>query len=462
MTQDNRKWMVLVAIGTSTFMTALDTSVVNTVLPVINRSLGSQVATIQWVVTIYLLVVSGLLLSFGRLGDLRGHKSVFLSGFGIFIASSALCGLAPSAGYLIAFRGLQAFGAAMLAANSPAILTKSFPANQRGQALGLQATMTYLGLTVAPSFGGWLTDLLSWRAVFYINVPVGLAAFLLSWRFIPLDEGSRDAERFDLTGALLFMAGLTALLLGLNQGHEWGWTSAPILGMFITAFLFLVIFVYIEKRQAYPMLDLSLFSNRLFTTSTTSALFNYMALFSILFLMPFYLLQGRGLSPSQAGLILTAQPIVMAIIAPLSGTLSDRVGTRLPAVLGMVILAAGLFLLSRLGPTTPLPQVALTLGVAGLGTGTFISPNNSALMGSAPRHRQGIAAGILATARSAGMVLGVGLAGAIFTTILATSQTEGSLFAATQASFLVACGIACMGAFTAMIRGPRAETSQNG
>lgn len=462
MTQDNRKWMVLVAIGTSTFMTALDTSVVNTVLPVINRSLGSQVATIQWVVTIYLLVVSGLLLSFGRLGDLRGHKSVFLSGFGIFIASSALCGLAPSAGYLIAFRGLQAFGAAMLAANSPAILTKSFPANQRGQALGLQATMTYLGLTVAPSFGGWLTDLLSWRAVFYINVPVGLAAFLLSWRFIPLDEGSRDAERFDLTGALLFMAGLTALLLGLNQGHEWGWTSAPILGMFITAFLFLVIFVYIEKRQAYPMLDLSLFSNRLFTTSTTSALFNYMALFSILFLMPFYLLQGRGLSPSQAGLILTAQPIVMAIIAPLSGTLSDRVGTRLPAVLGMVILAAGLFLLSRLGPTTPLPQVALTLGVAGLGTGTFISPNNSALMGSAPRHRQGIAAGILATARSAGMVLGVGLAGAIFTTILATSQTEGSLFAATQASFLVACGIACMGAFTAMIRGPRAETRQNG
>jgi MFS family permease len=147
----------------------------------------------------------------------------------------------------------------------------------------------------------------------------------------------------------------------------------------------------------------------------------------------------------------------MAIIAPLSGTLSDRVGTRLPAVLGMAILAAGLFLLSRLGPNTPLPLVALTLGMAGLGTGTFISPNNSALMGSAPRHRQGIAAGILATARSAGMVLGVGLAGAIFTTVLATSQTEANLFDATQASFLVACGIACLGALTAMIRGPRVE-----
>ena len=450
--QDNRKWLVLVAIGTSTFMTALDTSVVNTVLPVINRSFSSQIATIQWVVTIYLLVVSGLLLSFGRLGDLRGHKPVFLSGFGIFIVSSALCGLAPSAGTLIGFRGLQAFGAAMLAANSPAILTKSFPANQRGQALGLQATMTYLGLTVAPSIGGWLTDWFSWRAVFYINLPVGLAAFLLSWRFIPLDEGTKNAERFDLSGALLFMAGLIALLLGLNQGSEWGWTSAPILILFFTAALFLTVFIFIEKRQAYPMLDLSLFRKRLFTTSTAAALFNYMALFSILFLMPFYLLQGRGLNPSQAGIILTAQPIVMALIAPLSGTLSDRIGTRLPAVLGMVILAASLFLLSRLGPTTPFTLVALLLGLAGLGTGTFISPNNSALMGSAPRHRQGIAAGILATARSVGMVLGVGLAGAIFTTILAVSQSETSLYAATKASFLVACGIASLGAITAFIR----------
>jgi len=450
-THDNRKWLVLAAIGASTFMTALDTSVVNTVLPVINRSLGSQIATIQWVVTIYLLVVSGLLLSFGRLGDLRGHKPIFLSGFGIFILSSALCGLAPSAGLLIAFRGLQALGAAMLAANSPAILTKSFPASQRGQALGLQATMTYLGLSAAPSVGGWLTDLFSWRAVFYINVPVGLAAFLLSLRFIPKDEGSKNAERFDLTGALLFMAGLVALLLGLNQGAEWGWTSAPILGLFIAAAIFLTVFIFVEKRQAYPMLDLSLFSKRLFTTSTAAALLNYMALFSILFLMPFYLLQGRGLSPSQAGLILTAQPIVMAIVAPLSGTLSDRIGTRLPAVLGMAILAVGLFALARLGPTTPLPLVALVLGIAGLGTGTFISPNNSALMGSAPHQRQGIAAGILATARSAGMVLGIGLAGAIFTTILAASPAESSLYAATRASFLVACGIASLAAITALI-----------
>ena len=175
-----QKWLVLIAIGMSTFMSALDTSVVNTVLPVITKSFDSHIATVEWVVIIYLLIVSGLLLSFGRLGDIRGHRIVFLIGFSIFILSSALCGMSTSIELLVVFRGMQALGAAMLAANSPAILTKSFPDSQRGQALGLQATMTYLGLTVAPSLGGWLTDLVSWRAVFYINIPVGLQTRIAS------------------------------------------------------------------------------------------------------------------------------------------------------------------------------------------------------------------------------------------------------------------------------------------
>ena len=448
-----QKWLVLVAIGASTFMSALDTSVVNTVLPVINQSFDSQVATIEWVVTIYLLIVSGLLLSFGRLGDLRGHKPVFLLGFGIFIMSSALCGMAPSATALIAFRGLQALGAAMLAANSPAILTKNFPASQRGQALGLQATMTYLGLTVAPSVGGWLTDLLTWRAIFYINVPVGLLAFLLSWRFIPLDSPSEHGERFDLAGALLFMSGLVLLLLGLNQGHAWGWTSPTILGILIFALVFLVAFIILESRQTSPMLDLSLFKQRVFSASALSAVLNYVTLFSILFLVPFYLLQGRGLTPSQAGLLLTAQPLIMAIVAPISGTLSDRIGTHMPGVVGMALLALGTYLLSKLGAQSPLENVAIALGIVGLGTGIFISPNNSALMGSAPRHRQGIAAGILATARSTGMVLGIGLAGAIFTTVLSQSQSDTALFTAMHTSFLFASGIAVAGVVTASLRG---------
>jgi len=447
-----RKWFVLAAIGTSTFMSALDTSVVNSILPVIIRSLGSDIATIQWVVTIYLLIVSGLLLSFGRLGDLRGHKPFFLLGFGIFILSSAFCGLASSAGWLIAFRGLQALGAAMLAANSPAILTKNFPATQRGQALGLQATMTYLGLMVAPSIGGWLTDSFTWRAVFFINIPVGLLAFSLSWLFIPAEEKPAHTERFDLTGALLFLAGLVALLLWLNQGHDWGWiTPVSVLSLTI-AIVCLVLFTRIEYRLSSPMLDMSLFKDSVFSLSIISAILIYMAIFSILFLMPFYLIQGRELNPSQAGLILTIQPLVMAISAPFSGTISDRFGTRVPCILGMGILSFGLFFLTRLEPSTSYSDIAVALGIAGLGIGTFISPNNSAIMGSAPRHRQGIAAAILATARSVGMVLGIGLSGAILTTILSNSSGDEVLFKSVQASFYAAFGIAILGLIVSAVK----------
>ena len=455
---DRRKWLVLLAIGVGTFMSALDGSVVNTVLPVITGAFGSDVATIEWVVTIYLLVVSGLLLSFGRLGDLYGHKSLYVSGFCIFVVASMLCGLAPSATALVVFRALQAIGAAMLFANSPAILTKNFPPAQRGQALGLQATMTYLGLTVGPSLGGWLASQFSWRAVFYINVPVGIAALLLSMRFIPRDAPSSRTERFDVAGAATFMGGLVALLFALNQGHAWGWLSGPILALLAVAILLLGAFVVIERHVANPMLDLSLFSSRQFSAATASAVLNYICIYSILFLLPFYLIQGRNLSAAEAGLLLTAQPLVMAVAAPLSGTLSDRIGAGMLGTLGMLILGVGLFMLSGLHADSPLNAVALGMAVAGLGTGIFISPNSSALMGAAPRNRQGIASGIMATARNVGMVLGVGLAGAVLTTVAARTEAVGvrstvALFNAISVALLFATGIAALGVVTSAIRG---------
>ncbi|MCJ7706093.1 MAG: MFS transporter, partial [Anaerolineales bacterium] len=280
----SRKWLILLAIGVGSFMSALDGSVINTILPVVSRAFGSDVATIEWVVTVYLLVVSGLLLSVGRLGDLRGHKPVYVSGFAVFVLGSALCGLAPNVAALIAWRALQALGAAMLFANAPAILTKNFPAVERGRALGLQATMTYLGLTAGPSIGGWLADQLGWRSVFYINVPVGLIAVWLSLRFIPRDPAPEHTERFDLAGAALFLLGLVTLLLGLNQGHAWGWTSLPIVGLLVAAGLLLAAFVVVEGRVPYPMLDLDLFRRRLFSASVASAVLNYICLYSIVFL----------------------------------------------------------------------------------------------------------------------------------------------------------------------------------
>jgi len=448
------KWWVLLAVGIGTFMTALDGSVVNTILPIVNRSLNSTIASVEWVVTIYLLIVSSLLLSFGRLGDIRGHKFVYILGIFIFLISSVSCGISRSVPWLVTFRGFQALGGAMLAANSPAILTKSFPSQQRGQALGLQSTMTYLGLTVGPSLGGLIAEYFNWRAVFYINVPVVMLAVGLSLRYIPSDRAETKNEHFDWIGSLLFMSGLIALLYGLNQGHSLGWTSMPILASLLFSLILLFLFIFIEKRIKNPMLDLDLFSNHLFSLTVVSSILNYMCVYTILFMTPFYLIQARGFSSSQTGLILTAMPIVMALVAPMSGTLSDRIGTRLPALVGMLALACGLYFLSRLSFDSQILQIVYSLGIAGFGTGVFISPNTSALMGAAPRYRQGIAAGIMATSRNFGMVLGVGLAGAILTTYLSRYPNSQPLVLMNgiQTTFLVAVGIALVGAFLTALR----------
>jgi EmrB/QacA subfamily drug resistance transporter len=449
------KWGVLFAVGVGTFMSAMGGSAVYMILPVVARAFGADVAAVEWVLTVHLLVVSTMLLSFGRLGDLRGHRRVYVSGFVLLLIASGLCGLAPTTTVLIAARAAQALGSAMIFANGPAILTRSFPASQRGRALGMQAGMTYLGLTAGPSLGGWFAALWGWRAIFFLNLPVGLVAIALTLRFVPEDVPPERREPFDLLGAALFTLGLGALLIALNRGHDWGWHSAGILGAFLLAVVLLAAFVAVERWQSAPMLDLDLFRRRAFSAAVASAVLNYICVNSVIFLLPFYLMDGRGLGPARAGVVLTTQPIVMAIVAPVSGALSDRIGSRALATVGMTILAAGLFFLSRLGPASPLPYVALALVLTGLGTGIFGSPNNNTLMGSAPRHRQGIAGGVLACARSTGMVLGVGLAAAVFTTVLAhapQSATVPPIFSAIDRALLVAAVMALLGIVTSAVR----------
>lgn len=447
------KGLVLIAIGVGTFMSALDGSVVNALLPIIRDAFKADVATIEWVVTIYLLVVSGLLLGFGRLGDLRGHRGVYLIGLVSFVIGSALCGAAPTAATLIAARAVQGIGAAMVFSNSPAILTLAFPARERGRALGLQATMTYLGLTVGPALGGWLTEQFGWRSIFYINVPVGAVALALSWRFVPRDAPKKQLARFDYAGAALFLAGLVALLLGLNRAEYWGWGSIELWAVIVISLAVLIAFIAVERRAEHPMLDLTLFRGRTFSAATASALLNYVCIYGVIFVLPFYLIQARGLSPAHAGVVLMSQPIVMMIAAPISGALSDRIGTRWPAMVGMALLAVGLFLLSRIALEAPMWHVAVALAVIGLGTGIFIAPNNSALMGGAPRDRQGIAAGVLATARNAGMVLGVGLAGALFNAMLSHGGGgSAGIVSGMHLAFTVDAGVGAFGVLTAAVR----------
>ena len=447
------RWWVLGTIGVGTFMSALDGSVVNTLLPILSHALNTSVAGIEWVTTVYLLVISALLLSVGRAGDLFGHKRIYLFGFVLFVIGSALCGTARSSAVLIAFRVIQALGAAMLMGTGPAILTRSFPANERGKALGALGTFTYLGLTAGPSLGGWLATAFSWRVVFYINVPIGIVAILLGLRTVPEDRVAQQTERFDFVGAALFTSGLTALLVALNQGHSWGWGSPAILALIAASVVVLGAFIRFERRRKSPMLDLSLFGNRVFSASSVSALLNYACVYALLFVLPFLLVQGRGLDAQHAGLVLTAQPVVMAVVAPFSGSISDRIGTRWPAIIGMLTLVVGLLLVALFVGRGSLWAIAGGLAVVGFGIGTFVSPNNSALMGSAPKNRQGIASGVLATSRNVGMVLGVGIAGAVFTTVVAqASSPTAAIIDGVRASLLVSAGLALLGAGTSALR----------
>lgn len=454
---ERRKWAVLAAVGVGTFMSALDASIVNTLLPKLGPALGATVAQTEWVVVVYLLVVSGLLLVVGRLGDMRGHKDVYVAGFAGFVVSSALCGLSPSLPWLVGFRALQALSAAMLFANAPAILTASFPPQERGRALGLQAVMTYLGLSVGPPLGGLLATHLGWPAIFYVNVPVGALGFWLSQRNIARDRPAGPPPRFDVLGAGLFFVGLLSLLLALNQGHAWGWASPAVVFLVVMAAAALAAFVQAERRRAEPMLDLSLFGSRVFSGAVFSATLSYVAQFAVLFLLPYYL-RFRGLRADVAGLVLTSQPVVMMVTAPFAGSLSDRIGTRSPIVLGLVLLGGGLLLLSALGPATPLLFVVLAMAVCGVGFGCFVAPNNSRLLGAAPPNRRGIASGVLAAARNVGMVLGIGLAGAVYTTVLAR-RGEGAVVDGVAIALRVVAATTLLAAATSWLEGRGAETS---
>jgi EmrB/QacA subfamily drug resistance transporter len=448
------RWLIVAALALGAYMAALDSSIVNAVLPVVAAAFGADVSAIEWVVTSYLLVQSALLLAFGRLGDMWGHKRVYLFGLGVFVLSSAVCGTATSTPFLVAARAVQAIGASMMVSNLAAILTAVFPPEQRGRAVGIQATIVYIGLATGAPLGGWLTGILSWRSIFYVNVPLGILALLLGSRVpAPIRPAGRR-EPFDVAGAAVYVLGLGLLLLGLNQGHAWGWASPAVIGCLLLGLIFLAAWVVVELRVPSPMLDLRLFAQRTFSAPVVSALLSYAASISTSFLLPFALIQGRGLSAAQAGLILTCQPIVMALTASMSGSLSDRIGSRAPATIGMIVLAAGLFLLSRVGPETPLALIVGMLLLTGLGIGLFTSPNSSAVLGAVPAQRRGVANGILGTARTLGMLLGIGVAGAVFTTTLSLLDHPGAegILQAANTGLLVASVVALLSAVTSATR----------
>ncbi len=400
MSSDSYKWFILLVTSIGSFMSPMDSSIVSVSLPSITSDLNMTYAMAIWVPAAYLVSLTVLLLSIGRLSDMRGRKPFFITGFAVFTVASFLCSISISGLQLIAFRTVQGAGAAFMAATSPAIVTDVFPGKERGKALGINAMSVYVGLAVGPSLGGFLTSVVGWRSIFYVNIPIGILVVAMSlWK---LKDPLKSSEKgFDLTGALSFSLGIIPLLLALTLGGIYGWSTPMIITLLIASGAFLVGFVLLERKKGdQAMLDVTLFTrNRQFSAANISALLNYTSYFGVAFFISFYLQRALGYSALQAGIILFIMPLAMAVLSPVSGWLSDKVGSRALASSGMALICVGLLLVSTLNLSSSSTNVAFGLFVIGLGMGLFSSPNTSAVMGSVDKSRLGIASGTLGTMR---------------------------------------------------------------
>jgi MFS family permease len=369
MKESGSPWLAFSVIAIGTFMATLDGNIVNVALPTIGQDLAAPVERLQWIVNGYIVAITATLLLVGRLGDRFGHRAVYAGGLLVFTLGSTLCGLAPGLGALVAARVVQALGASAMMAIGPAVVTASFPARMRGRALGTVGTVVAIGLTAGPPLGGLIVAALSWRWVFYVNLPIGLAGAAWALRTLPRGSGAAGA----------------------------------------------------------PLVDLSLFRIPVFSTGLVAGFLSYAAMFSQTLLTPFLLARVLGLSPGALGVVLVSVPVALSVASPLSGWIADRFGGRGLQVIGMGLLAAALVALSFAGSGSAVPSIAARLALAGLGMGLFQAPNNAAVMSALPRERLGSGGGLLATARNAGMAAGVALAGAVVALSIRADGAAGFL-----------------------------------
>ncbi|MFC3800647.1 MFS transporter [Cohnella sp. GCM10012308] len=406
--QKNR-WLILVILNLFTFMATLDGSIVNIALPVVSKELQLPVAQTEWIVTAYLMTICAAILFFGKLGDIIGKIKIFRLGMMIFTVGSLLCGLSGSLPAIIASRLVQALGASMTMANSQGIVTDIFPGSERGKALGLTGTFVSLGIIAGPSLGGLILSGLGWEYIFWVNVPVGLAALAIGWRKLPPDLTKLKVE-IDGTGSALFTFFILLLFAGLLLGQQYGYDQPWILGSLATSVLVFAYFIRFEKRTVSPLLQLSMFRNPLFSLSIICGFLVFVANACFNIIAPFYVQDILGLTPSQAGLLMMLFPIVMVVVAPLSGALSDKIGSELLTFIGLIVLIVAQLGMARLDEVSSVALAGTWMGLLGLGSGLFQSPNNSLVMSKVPKTQLGIAGSINALIRNVGMIAGITLA----------------------------------------------------
>lgn len=408
------RWKTLVVVLVGSFMTTLDINIVNVALPKMASSLSVDIGTIQWVVTSYLIVISTLVLIFGRLADIKGKKNIYQKGFLVFSTGSLLCALSNNMYFLIAARIIQGIGAAMMMSCNFGIITMAFPFNERGRAVGLLGTIVAIGTMAGPPLGGFLVGTFSWQSIFFINIPIGIAAYFAGAKYLPRDTLLDVKKSFDINGSIFFAAFVIPFFLALLNGESLGWNSPVIILLFTVCIASLILFSITELKADAPMLDFSLFRNKIFSAGIFCAFISYLVIYFTNIIQPFYLQHILNMSPQQAGFMMMVYPVTAAVMAPLGGVLCDKIGYKILTLIGLVATCLGVFSMSFLNLTSSKLSIMITMAILGSGYGLFQSPNSAGVMSAVPKNKLGISGSVNSLTRNLGMTSGISLSIAIF------------------------------------------------
>jgi EmrB/QacA subfamily drug resistance transporter len=413
-TDRNRKWWTLGAMCFALFMIMLDNTVVNVALPSIQKDLGASLSALEWTINAYTLTFAVMLVTGGRLGDIFGRRRAFLFGVVLFALSSATAGLAPNELSLVVSRAVQGVGAAFMMPATLSIITNAFPPEERGKAIGTWAGVSALALALGPVVGGLLTEQVSWRAIFFLNLPVAALAVVVA---LAAARESRDPtvpRTIDFAGIGTLTVGIGALVLALVEGNSWGWGSGRVVGLFAASAAGVVAFVVAERRVRFPMVEFEFFRSRQFVGTNGIAFVVSFAMLAMFFFMALYMQNILGYSPLEAGVRFLPSTLVIIVAAPIAGRLTDRIGARVPIVLGLSFVAVSLYLQSRITIDTTYGDILPLFSLMGLGVGLTMSPMSTAAMNAVKEAKAGVASGILSMNRMIGGTFGVAAVGALF------------------------------------------------
>jgi EmrB/QacA subfamily drug resistance transporter len=451
---ENRKWWTLGAVAFGLFMIMLDNTIVNVALPSIQRDLGIGITELEWVFNGYALTFGVLMLTGGKLSDLLGRRLIFVVGLVVFTGASLACGLATNADMLIGARVVQGVGSALMNPATLSIITATFPPRQRGMAIGIWAGVAAMALAIGPLVGGLITQHISWNWIFFINVPVGVLAIIVTRLVVAESRDTSAVQRLDLPGLLASGVGLFALTYALIEANTYGWTSGRILGLFALAAVGLIVFVFLEMRQRVPMLDLTLFRNATFAGANAVMLLVGLAMFGVFFYNSLFIQNVMGYSAVQTGATFLPMTMLIILIAPIAGKYSDRVGSRWLMGVGMVLLSVSLFTFSRLDASSVFWNLLPGLIVGGFGMALVMTPTTAAAMGSVPVDKAGVGSAVLNSMRQVGGSLGIAVMGAIVASqvhaLPGTPEAEEGFIRGFQHALVVASLIALAGAFLAV------------